>query len=119
MQAVDSVAVTDPRKVTGTMTTKNKQRAVVICTAKRGVFFGYTPDSNDTIIKRGTVTLARARMCTYWSAATKGVTGLAVIGPQSGSKIGAQVSDITCESVTGIFGCSEQAVKAWEEGRWS
>lgn len=99
--------------------TKAKERAVVICTAKRGVFFGYTRETNDAIVKRGTVTLVRARMCNYWSEATKGVLGLASIGPQSGSKIGPQVPDFTCESVTAIITCTADAAKAWEAAPWN
>lgn len=100
--------------------TKSKgTRAVVVCTAKRGVFFGYTKETGDAIIKRGTVTLERTRMCTYWSVATKGVLGLAGIGPQSGSKIGPTVPELTCESVTAVIGCSPEAVKAWESGPWN
>ncbi len=48
------------------MTKKTDERAVVICTAKRGVFFGYTAQSNAAMIGQ-TATLQRARMCTYGS----------------------------------------------------
>ena len=99
--------------------TKKGERAVVITTAKRGVFFGYTSETSDTMIKRGTSTIVRARMCTYWSASTKGVLGLASIGPQPGSKIGPVVPDLACESITAIMGCTPEAAKAWESGPWS
>ena len=73
----------------------NSERAVVVCTAKRGVFFGYTRETGQAIFERTTVTLQRARMCTYWSAETKGVLGLGSIGPQKGSRIGPQVPELT------------------------
>ena len=98
---------------------KTSERAVVITTAKRGVFFGYTDESGADIIKRGTATITKARMCTYWSAATKGVLGLAGIGPQPGSKIGPRVPDWTCESITGVVTCSPEAEKLWESGPWA
>jgi hypothetical protein len=95
------------------------ERPVVICTAKRGVFFGYTRETGPTIIERGTVNLVRARMATYWSAETKGVLGLGSIGPQSGSKIGPEVSEFACESVTAVIGCTPSAAEQWEKGLWS
>lgn len=95
-----------------------KKRYVVICTAKRGVFAGTTSETNDVIIKRGTVSLTGARMCTYWSAETRGVLGLASIGPQSGSKIGPEVPDLTCESVTAIITCTDTAKAVWERAPW-
>jgi hypothetical protein len=98
---------------------RSKARAVVVCTAKRGVFFGYTNETAMVIITRGTVTLTQARMCLYWSAQTRGVMGLASIGPQPGSKIGPQVPDATCESITAVLGCADEAIVAWEKAPWS
>lgn len=95
------------------------QRPIVICTAKRGVFFGYSDETGDAIIARGNVTLRSARMCMYWSAETKGVLGLAGIGPQKGSRIGPRVPELTCESVTAVIACSPEAAKTWESGPWS
>lgn len=102
-----------------TKKSETAERAVVITTAKRGVFFGYSAEKPGTIIARGTVTLERARMCTYWSEATKGVMGLAGIGPQKGSRIGPQVPELTCESVTAVMVCSNAAVEAWEVASWN
>jgi hypothetical protein len=95
-----------------------KERAVVVCTAKRGVFFGYTPQSNEEMIGR-TATLARARMCTYWSAETHGVMGLAGRGPQRGSKIGPRIPELCCNEVTAVMVCDPKAVEAWEAETWS
>jgi hypothetical protein len=95
------------------------ERAVVITTAKRGVFFGYSQEKGEAIISRGTVTLSKARMCTHWSKDTHGVLGLAGIGPQKGSRIGPRVPELTCESVTAVMVCSNEAAKAWESESWS
>lgn len=98
---------------------ESRERAVVITTAKRAVVFGYTKEPSLAIIERGAVTLEKARMCTYWSAATKGVMGLAGIGPQKGSRIGPQVQEVTLNEVTSVQVCSPAAVEAWEAAPWS
>ena len=100
------------------MTTKSKKRAVVICTAKRGVFFGYTTEPSEVIFKRGTATIERARMCVYWSVETKGVLGLAGIGPQKGSRIGPAIPELTCGEINAICVCTPMAVEAWEAAPW-
>lgn len=100
------------------MAKKIEERAVVICTAKRGVFFGYAPGSAQEIVERGSVTLSRARMCVYWSATTKGVLGLAASGPKEGSRIGPRVPELACGEVTAVLVCSAESVEAWEKGLW-
>lgn len=95
------------------------ERAVVVFTDKRGVFFGYTSESNDTLITRANGTIARARMCTYWSAATKGALGLASIGPQVGSRVGPQVPDLTANGITAVVTCSSEAAQVWERAPWT
>lgn len=96
----------------------SKERAVVVCTAKRGVFFGYTAESGDALIERGRGTVQRARMCVKWSVETHGVLGLAGIGPQKGSRVGPRVPALAIESITAVIDCSEDAAKAWEAGVW-
>lgn len=98
---------------------KSDERAVVVCTAKRGVFFGYSDESDEALIARGTGSLKRARMCVYWSQETRGVLGLAGIGPQKGSRVGPQVPKLTFESITAVIECSPKAVEAWESGQWA
>lgn len=94
------------------------ERAVVVCTAKRAVVFGYTYEDPNAMIGRGLATIEKARMCTYWSAATHGVMGLAGIGPQKGSRIGPRVPSVTLESLTAVMVCSDDAIKAWEAETW-
>lgn len=100
------------------MKKESVERAVMVTTAKRGVFFGYTKESNAEIIDRGNVTLQRARMCTYWSTETHGVLGLAGVGPQKGSRIGPQVPDLTCNEITAVVTCTTKAVEVWEAEPW-
>jgi hypothetical protein len=95
------------------------ERAIVVCTAKRGVFFGYTTQPPDVIMGRAISTITHARMCVYWSAATKGVMGLASIGPQKGSRIGPMVPELTFEGPTAVMVCTDDAIKAWESGTWT
>lgn len=92
----------------------NEERPVVVCTDKRGVFFGYATDT-----KGDPIILKRARMCIYWSSACKGVLGLASIGPQPGSKIGKAVPEIELRQITCVIEMTKEAVEKWEEGLWA
>jgi len=90
-----------------------KERAVVICTDKRGVFFGYATDtSGDPIVLR------RPRMCVYWDAATKGVLGLAATGPTNGCRVTLAPPAIELRGITCVIECSPEAVAAWEKSPW-
>ena len=62
---------------------KTKERAVLVTTAHRGVFFGYAGKTDGPTIK-----LRSARSCIYWPTAQKGFLGLAAEGPVNGSRIG-------------------------------
>lgn len=93
-------------------TESNKGRPVIVTTAHRGVFFGYT-DSTDG----ETIALKAARLCVYWSADCKGFMGLAAGGPTASCKIG-PAADITLRNITAVLEVSEQAVKAWEAAPW-
>ena len=88
------------------------ERAVVICTDKRGVFFGYTAETGETM------TLRKARMCVYWPSEQRGVLGLASDGPKKGAKI-SPATDGTFMGVTCVLECTEAAVKAWEAAPWA
>lgn len=89
------------------------ERAVVVCTDKRGVFFGYTTDTHgDRIFLR------RARMAVFWSSTIKGVLGLAATGPDDKCRISSAPPAIEVRGITCVMECSEQAVKAWEASPW-
>lgn len=91
---------------------KNSERAVVVTTEHRGVFFGYaTETASDTI------ELKRARLCVYWTADLRGFMGLASHGPNKGCKIG-PAADITLRKVTSVVECTPEAAANWEKAIW-
>ncbi len=89
------------------------ERAVVVTTQHRGVFFGYAEDtSGDSIKLRG------GRNCIYWSTDVKGFMGLAASGPTKSCKIG-PAADIDVRNITSVMECTPEAVTAWEAAPWS
>lgn len=89
------------------------ERAVLVTTAHRGVFFGYATDTDGAIVK-----LRKARNCLYWSADVQGFLGLARTGPTSSCRIG-PAADIELRDVTCVAICTPEAVAAWEGAKWS
>lgn len=89
------------------------ERAVIVTTAHRGVFFGYVTDTDGE-----TIELKRARLCVYWPATNKGFMGLAADGPKSGSRIG-PAADITLRSITAVVEVTPAAEVEWNKGIWS
>ena len=97
--------------------TKGKQKRMVVVTTdkdKRGVFFGELVSENE-----GAVVLKDAQMAVYWSDSTKGVLGLASIGPQKGSRISPVIPQIKLRGVTAIMDTTEEAVKKWRAELWN
>lgn len=88
------------------------ERAVVVTTQHRGVFFGYTIDTACTIVK-----LRAARNCLYWPAKNRGFMGLAAMGPVRGARVG-PAADIELRDITSVMACTDEAVKAWESAPW-
>jgi hypothetical protein len=95
-------------------TTKKTERAVVVTTEHRGVFFGYATNTDGDPI-----TLKRARLCLYWSADVKGFMGLAAGGPTSGCRIGPAVDEIELRKITSVIAVTPEAAKRWESAPWS
>lgn len=93
--------------------TKTKDRAVLVTTAHRGVFFGYTTKTDGATIK-----LRSARNCIYWSTKEKGFLGLASVGPSSTCKIG-PAADIELRDITCVAEVTDAAAQAWETAPWS
>lgn len=87
------------------------ERAVVVTTAHRGVFFGYT-DKNDGDV----IVLKRARNCIYWRG-IKGFLALAESGPTKECRVGPAV-DIELRAITCVAECTPKAIEAWEKGFW-
>ena len=94
-------------------TNKSKERAVIVTTEHRGVFFGYATETDGEVIH-----LKRSRLCVYWSADVKGFMGLAAGGPTSGCRIGPP-ADISLRKITAVLEVSPDAVEAWERQPWS
>lgn len=101
---------TAPKK---TATTAPQGRPVVVTTAHRGVFFGYTDDTDGE-----TITLRGGRLCVYWSADVRGFMGLASTGPTKGCRIGPPAT-ITVRAITAVLECTPAAVSAWEAAPWA
>ncbi len=94
----------------GTVTREDGSRAVLVCTAKKGVFFGYTRNTLGEDIR-----LTNARMCIYWRA-IGGVLGLQEIGPGDSCRIGATVSNagaLPKDDITYIGDCTAAAEARW------
>lgn len=96
------------------MAKKPAERAVVVTTEHRGVFFGYASNTSGDPI-----TLKRARLCVYWSSDVKGFMGLASSGPTKGCRIGPAVDEIELRKITSVIAVSPEAVKLWESAPWS
>ena len=90
---------------------KKKERAVVVTTKHRGVFFGYATDTSGEVIE-----LKQARNCIYWRG-IKGFLALAESGPTKDCRVGPP-ADIELRDITCVAACSPEAVKAWEKGYW-
>lgn len=89
-----------------------KERAVLVTTEHRGVFFGYAKETSGQ-----TIQLRAARLCVYWTSDLRGFMGLASHGPSNSCKIG-PAADIELRSVTSIVEVSPEAVEKWEAAPW-
>lgn len=89
-----------------------KERAVLITTEYKGVFFGYAANTDGDTIK-----LKRARNCIYWPPQNKGFMGLASDGPHRDAKIGPP-ADIELRKVTSVVEVTPKAEKIWNEFKW-
>lgn len=93
--------------------TAKKERAVMVTTEHKGVFFGYAASTDGETIK-----LRAGRLCLWWSREVKGFMGLAATGPNASCRIGPP-ADITLRKITAVLEVSPVAVKAWESAPWS
>lgn len=85
------------------------ERAVIVTTEYRGVFFGYAKETSGDVIH-----LRDARLCISWSIDLRGFMGLASSGPNSSCRIGPR-ANIEIRKVTSVIECTPSAVKRWEE----
>lgn len=91
---------------------KSKERAVLVTTEFRGVFFGYATDTEGDTIK-----LSRARNCIYWRG-IKGFLALTETGPTKDCRVGPP-ADIELRKITCVAEVTPEAVKAWEKSPWA
>lgn len=94
------------------------ERAVVVTTSKRGVFFGRTSGSLQDALEATTLDLRGARMCMYWDSSRGGVLGLPEQGPGSACNVGERASGVTelpAEDITSITDCTPAATRAWDD----
>jgi len=87
-----------------------KNKAVLVTTEFRGVFFGYV--ENDGKLP-SEITLSKVRNCIYWSSDCGGFLGLAANGPTSSCKIGVEVPELRLFKVTSVSPVSDEAAKKW------
>lgn len=100
------------KKKTDTETTTNGERPVLVTTQHRGVFFGYAGETRGDRID-----LKRARMVVHWSAAMRGVLGLATIGPDEACRI-SPPADVELRDVTAVAEVTSGAVAKFEAAPW-
>lgn len=101
------------KQKTKTAEAKQAERAVLVTTAHRGVFFGYATDTSGSMIK-----LRAARNCLYWSRDCRGFLGLASSGPTAKCRVG-PAADVELRDVTCVADVTTEAVQRWEESPWS
>ena len=94
---------------------KSKQRAVIVTTEFRGVFFGFM----DGEVKDNSVTLKQAQNCVYWSSDVRGFMGLAANGPTKSCKVGPAVPSITLNKVTAVVEVTPEAAEKWMRAPWN
>jgi len=95
------------------MKQNGKERAVLVTTAHKGVFFGYATHTDGSTIK-----LRAGRLCVYWTTDLRGFMGLASMGPGAGCRVGPP-ADIELRDITSVSEVSDQAIAKWEKGPWS
>ena len=89
------------------------QRAVLVTTANRGVFFGYEEGRDGT-----SIILRRARNCIKWSG-LRGFLGLAESGPNDNCRIGPAADRLELLNITSIADVSAAAIDKWENAPWA
>ena len=88
------------------------ERAVIVTTSHRGIFFGYAADTSGNSIK-----LKRGRNCISWSSDLRGFVGLATVGPNKSCKVG-PAADMEVRDITAVLEVSKEAAEKWENAPW-
>lgn len=88
-----------------------KNKAVLVTTEFRGVFFGYVKQDSKLPDE---ITLNKVRNCIYWASSIGGFLGLASGGPDAQCKIGAEVPELRLFKVTSVTPVSDEAAMKWK-----
>jgi len=88
------------------------ERAVLVTTEHRGVFFGYARETDGPTIK-----LRASRLCIYWSRDVRGLMGLASDGPSKDCRIG-PAADIELRAITAVAEVTPDAEGRWNAAPW-
>ena len=89
-----------------------KERAVLVTTVHKGVFFGYATETEGP-----TINLRAARLCVYWTSDLRGFMGLATAGPSRSCRIG-PAANIQVRDITSVVEVTPEAVTKWEAAPW-
>lgn len=93
-----------------------KEKAVLVTTEFRGVFFGYVKDESKLPEE---ITLTNARNCVKWSCKMEGFLGLTAYGPDDNCRIGVKVTEITLYKITSVSPITNnQVIQKWEDAQW-
>ena len=87
-----------------------KNKAVLVTTEFRGVFFGHVKDDKKLPSE---ITLTNARNCIYWHQDVGGFLGLASKGPSAGCRLGTVVPEVTLWKITSVTPVTAEAVEKW------
>ena len=87
-----------------------KNKAVLVTTEFRGVFFGFVKDDKKLPAQ---ITMTKVRNCIYWHSSVGGFLGLASNGPNEQCKLGAEVPELTLYRVTSVSPVTDGAVEKW------
>lgn len=95
------------------MSNENSEKAVLVTTEHRGVFFGYLDGEPSQAVTK----LKNARNVLRWNG-TKGFMGLAATGPTEQSRVGPRVPEQVLYKVTSVTTCTSEAVEKFEAQPW-
>lgn len=97
-----------------------EKKPVLVTTKHRGVYFGYTTDSDIDLDKK-TIKLSDMRHVYSWESTGSdedGVYALAKVGPADGSRIGPPV-DVTITGLANITRVTPEAEARFLKSKWT
>lgn len=103
------------KPTTKTKTKPATERPVLVTTANRGVFFGYTTTDGAP----ESIRILRARMVVYWAPECRSILGLCDVGPIGRSKVSKPAPGLDVRNVTSVADVSAQAVAVFEAAPWA